>query len=929
MSSKSIDSIIELFSQKQYEEALDAIEELINDLSNDALLFNIRGACYAGLGELKIAKENYVKATTLNPEYSKAYFNLGGVLHDLEEYDDSIESYKKAIILESDYAEAHNNLGNVYRESSQLEDAVTSYEKAIQIRPDYVEAYYSLGTSFYEIGKLNDAVRCYEQAIEFRPDLTVALNNLGNILRDLGRTDEAILNYEKAISIDPNFVEVYFNIGTTFQELSQLDNAVKYYKKAIEIKPNYYEAHNNLGVAFKDLKEFDSAIQSYQMAIKINSDYAEAHNNIGIVFKELGHLDAAVQSHETALKIIPEYAEAHNNLGIILIETKQLDKAIERFEKSIAANTNYIEAYNNLGSAHMELNHLDLSFENFQKALSINPNYVEAHNNLGRLYMHLGQLNNAVDYFKKSIKINPNYEYAHNNLGLVYSDLGNLDESAKCYKRAMTINPSYFEPCANYANLLTDLNDFGKALEQYERAYELNPDADYMQGNILHTKMRICDWDNFSDELLDLESKINDEKKVIVPFHLMALIDDPELQFKASVTYAEDKYPKSTFLPKINHYPRHKKIRIGYFSADFREHPVAFLTAELYEIHDRRQFEIHAFSYGPNTEDMMNLRVKAGVDHFHDVRKMSHKEIATLSRSLEIDIAVDLSGTTQNSRTEVFAMLSAPIQTSYIGWLGTMGAEYYDYLIAAEGMIPKENQKYFSEKIVYLPSYQVNDSKESLPDPTLSRKDLGLPENSFVFCCFNNTYKITPEVFDIWARILKRVENSVMMIYVANKIAQKNLIKEILNRGVDPKRLYFGEKFQRDEYLDRYRLADLFLDTFPYNAGTTASDALKMGVPILTLNGSSFNSREAANIVSAVNMPEMIVESQNEYESLAVELATNPKKFKVMKDKLVDNLPNAPLYNTRLFAKNIESAYKTMFERYHQGLDPDHIYIED
>ena len=325
----------------------------------------------------------------------------------------------------------------------------------------------------------------------------------------------------------------------------------------------------------------------------------------------------------------------------------------------------------------------------------------------------------------------------------------------------------------------------------------------------------------------------------------------------------------------------------------------------------------------------MNLRIKAGVDHFHDVRSMSHKEIATLSRSLEIDISVDLSGTTQNSRTEVFAMLSAPIQTSYIGWLGTMGADYYDYLIAAEGMIPKKNQKYFSEKIVYLPTYQVNDSKESLPEPSLSKKDLGLPKDNFIFCCFNNTYKITPIVFDSWARILKRVEKSVMMIYVANKLAQNNLIKEISSRGVNPDRLYFGEKLHRDKYLDRYRLADLFLDTFPYNAGTTASDALKMGLPILTLNGNSFNSREASNIVGAVNMPEMIVESQNEYESLAEELATNQKKFKVIKDKLVDNLPNAPLYNTRLFAKNIESAYKTMYERYHQGLDPDHIYIED
>ena len=929
MPKKEIESILALFSKEHFKEALDALEELIIDEPYDSLLFNIQGACYAGLNQLNLAQENYEKAIALNPDYSKAHYNLAGIFHELEEFDASIQSYKNALLIEPDYAEAYNNLGNVFRESSQLDEAVESYKRAIKINPEYVEAYYSLGASFQELGKLEETVECFEQALKIRPNLTGIHNNLGNILRDLDRYDEAILSYKKAISFDSNFVEVYFNLGAVFQKLNQLDNAVDFYKLAIKIKLDYPEAHNNLGVAYKDLKEFDLAIKSYQMAIKIKPDYAEAHNNIGIVFRELGKLDAAVKSHEIALKLIPNYAEAHNNLGIILLENKELEQAIEKFKKALAIDNNFIEAYNNLGSAFMELHQFDSASENFHKALSINPSHAEAHNNLGSLLMRLGQLNEAVECFQKSIQINPKSEYAHNNLGLAYSNLANLEGSKKCFEEAISINPNYFDAFANYANLLTDFDKLDEALKTYERAYEINPNADYMLGNILHTKMHLCIWNKYSHQINDLQNKVNEGKKVISPFQLMALIDDPELQGKASIIYAQDKYPKNTLLPKMDHYPKHKKIRIGYFSADFREHPVAFLTAELYEIHDRSQFEVHAFSYGPDTQDEMYLRIKAGVDHFHDVRSMSHKEIAALSRTLEIDIAVDLSGTTQNSKTEVFAMLSAPIQTSYIGWLGTMGADYYDYLIAAEGMIPKNNQKYFSEKIVYLPSYQVNDSKESLPEPSLSKKDLGLPKDSFVFCCFNNTYKITPIVFDSWARILKRVEKSVMMIYVTNKLAQNNLIKEISSRGVNPDRLYFGEKLHRDKYLDRYRLADLFLDTFPYNAGTTASDALKMGLPILTLNGNSFNSREASNIVSAVNMPEMIVESQNEYESLAVELATNPKKFKVVKDKLVDNLPNAPLYNTPLFAKNIESAYKTMFERYHQGLDPDHIYIED
>ena len=372
----------------------------------------------------------------------------------------------------------------------------------------------------------------------------------------------------------------------------------------------------------------------------------------------------------------------------------------------------------------------------------------------------------------------------------------------------------------------------------------------------------------------------------------------------------------------------HSKIRIGYFSADFREHPLAYLTAELYELHDRDHFEIHAFSFGIASNDELNLRIKAGVDHFHDVDLMSHKEVALLARSLEIDIAVDLGGLTGRSRTNIFALTAAPIQLSYIGYLGTMGADYYDYLIADPIMIPQENQKHYVEKIVYLPSFQVNDSKDLPPDTILSRKDAGLPEKGFVFCCFNNTYKFTPTIFDSWARILKAVKDSVLLIYVDNSSAEANLSQEIIKRGIKPNRLIFGERLKRKEYLARYRVADLFLDTHPYNAGTTASDALKMGLPMLTLKGEAYQARMGASIVNALNLPELITTSSEEYEALAIELATNPEKMKAIKDKLASNLSTAPLFDTKLFTKNLESAYTEMYERYHKGLEPDHIYVE-
>ena len=336
------------------------------------------------------------------------------------------------------------------------------------------------------------------------------------------------------------------------------------------------------------------------------------------------------------------------------------------------------------------------------------------------------------------------------------------------------------------------LKRMDEALTSFERALVLKSELNFLLGHSLHTKMHLCIWDDLPNSLNELTKKINNNEKVIEPFSMLALIDDPEIQRKTAEIFANKRHPKSYVLPEIGLYPKHKKIRIGYFSADFWNHPVSALTAELYEVHDRGQFEIHAFSYGADTKDKMNLRIKAGVDHFHEVRSMSHKDVVLLARSLEIDIAVDLGGFTQDARTGIFALSAAPIQISYIGYIGTMGADYYDYLVADQTMIPEEKQQHYSEKIVYLPSFQVNDSKESLPEITFTRKDLGLPEEGFVFCCFNNTFKITPTTFDSWGRILEKVDGSVLLIYANNDTAQINLTKEITARGIDPNRLIFG-----------------------------------------------------------------------------------------------------------------------------------------
>mgnify|MGYP000430365441 CR=1 FL=1 len=954
-------SVLGLFSGGNFQEALVAVTTLTKNFPDNALLHNITGACYAGLGQLASAINSYDKAIAIKPDYAKAHYNLGGAYHELRQYKDSVKSYESSLAIDPDYSEAHNNLGNVLRESGQLNEAISSYEQALIIKPDYVEAHCGLGITFQAIGELDEAVNSYQKAVEINPDFSEAYNNLGNAFKSLGQLDEAVKSYQKAVEINPDFSEAHNNLGNAFKSLGQLDEAVKSYQKALEINPDYPALHNNLGNVYKEIGQLDYALNSYLKGLTFNPDYIDLLNNLGIVFNELGQFDKAIKSYEKAITIKPDYADAYNNLGNVFKDFNQLDNAVKSYKKAIKINPNLSEAFNNLGNVLKDLNQLDDAVKSFEKALEINPNFAEAHNNFGNVLTGLGQLNDAVKSFEKAIAIDPEFSEAYNNLGNVLKDLGKLNDAVRSYEKAIELNPSFAEAHNNFGSAFKDLNQLEDALKSFEKAVEINPnfaeayhnlgnvfkdlnrlddalksymnakvirdDLDYVLGNILSTKINSCNWDDLPNLLEELMHKINNNKKVVDPFTLFSLVDDPLVRRKATELRVKNSHPKSNALPKIELYPKHKKIRIGYFSADFREHPVGFLTAELYEVHDRNHFEIHAFSLGRNTKDEMNLRIKAGVDQFHDVQSMAHKEVTLLARSLEIDIAIDLTGLTAKARTDVFAMSAAPIQVSYIGFLGTMGADYYDYLIADPVMIPKKNQKYYSEKIIYLPSFQVNDSKDLPPDISFSRKEVGLPEEGFIFCCFNNTYKFTPAVFDSWARILQSVKGSILIVYANNELSKTNLTKEIVRRGIEAERLIFGASLDRPEYMARYRVADLFLDTQPYNAGTTASDALRMGLPMLTLIGESYQARMGASILSALNLPELITNSPEEYELLAIELASNPEKLKSIKEKLASNLSTAPLYNTKLFTKNLEAAFTEVHERYHQGLESDHIYL--
>jgi predicted O-linked N-acetylglucosamine transferase (SPINDLY family) len=446
----------------------------------------------------------------------------------------------------------------------------------------------------------------------------------------------------------------------------------------------------------------------------------------------------------------------------------------------------------------------------------------------------------------------------------------------------------------------------------------------------LHIKMQLCDWQDFKHNVSELSLKIQSNVKASTCLPLLALPIGLADQRKSAEIWSIDKNPPISSLGPIIKRSRQLKIRLGYYSADFHNHATAYLMAELFERHDKGKFELIAFSYGPNKKDEMRNRVRQAFNQFIDVTAMSDKAIAQLSRELGIDIAIDLKGLTQDARLGIFAYKAAPIQVSYLGYPGTLGVDYIDYLIADKTLIPKESQHNYSEKIVYLPhSYQVNDRQRIISQKQFTKQELGLPQEAFVFCCFNNNYKITPDVFDSWVRILKAVDASVLWLLEDNQTAAANLRKEAHLRGLDPARLIFAKRMNLPEHLARHRLAELFLDTLPCNAHTTASDALWAGLPVLTCMGESFASRVAGSLLNAIGLPELVTETQTDYELLAIELATNPAKLKAIKDKLEKNRLTTPLFDTAVLAKHIETAYSKMNEQYQADLLPDHIYIND
>jgi protein O-GlcNAc transferase len=877
------------------DDALASCERVLAIRPHHAEALNARGVLLKEAERFEEALASFDQTLAIKPDDVVALINRGGILSLLKRYDEALASYERAIALKPDCADALCNRGIILQELKRLEDALASYERVLAVRPGYAPALRNRGAVLWELKRFEDALASLDEALAIKPDDVVALTNQGGMLCSLKRYDEALASYEKAIALKPDYADALYNRGVILQELKRFEDALASYERALAVRPGYAAVLRNRGAVLGELKCFEDAVASFDQALAIKPDDAVALNNSGNVLKSLNWFDEGLASYERAIALKPDYADALYNRGVLLQE-------LTRFEDALAS---------------------------YERALAVQPNHTAALGNRGAVLWALKCFEEALATFDKVLAAQPNDAATLNNRGAALQELKRFGAALASYDKALAVRPDYAEALFNRGHALHKLSRFEQAITDFERALAINPEIAHAKGLLLSARMNCCDWGSFALELEQLMDDVRAGKRASEPFLLLGLSGNSGDQLRCAETYGRHARQASpTPIWKGERY-RHARMRVAYLSADFRDHPVCRLLAGLFEQHDHARFETIAVSFSPDRPSEMRSRVEGAFDRFIDVRAKSVRDVANLLRDLEIDIAVDLMGFTKDSRSSIFALRPAPVQVNYLGYPGTMGTDYMDYIIADRVVIPAGQRQYYREKVVWLPdTFQANDSMKRVGAHLVTRAEMGLPEMAFVFCAFSNTYKITPPVFDIWMRLLRGVEGSVLWLLAGRDAVERNLRREADARGVSPDRLVFAQRVDYAAYLSRYRLADLFLDTLPFNAGTTASDALWGGLPLVTCSGEAFASRMATSLLNAIGLPELAAPSLAQYEALAIELARNRALLSATRAKLVRNRTAYPLFNTGRFRRHIEAAYTTMWERYERGEPPASFAVE-
>lgn len=808
-----------------------------------------------------------------------------------------------------------------HHRAGQLAEAEAIYRQVLAADPGHFDALHLLGLIALAVGQPEQAVQLISKALARNPSNPTAHFNLGNAFLGMKHFGDAEASYKNALKFKPDYAEAYGNLGNLFVAQKRLAEAEACCKKVVKLKPELAEAHNNLGNVLRDMGRMKEAESSFRKALAISPNHAEIHNNLGIALKEQGRHAEAEQRYRKALELKPDFAEAAFNLGNLLQAVGRPEESEACCRKALAINPGHAAARNTLGVVLKELGRAGEAEACFRASLASSPGYADAWVNLGRLLQKRGLLDEAEACCRKALELKPDLAVAYSNLGYILQERGQMKEAAACCRKALEFNPELAEAHNNLGNALKECGHRDEAIIHYRAALALKPDFYSARSSLLHELQQVCEWKDLEPNVLALRKVVMEApaaaKIRVAPFVFMALPGTTlEEQKRCPEKWVQNEYgPLIALREKLGFGFDHvsgKKISVGYLSADFRQHPVSCLMAEVFELHDRSRFEVTAYSYGADDGSAMRKRLERAFDRFVDIRGDSYEQAARKIHEDRINILVDLTGYTQNNRSAILALRPAPVQVNYLGYPGTMGAEFVDYMIADNFTIPPGYEVHYTEKIMRLPDcFQANDRTRARPSAP-GRKDCGLPEQGVVFCCFNQTYKITPDMFDIWCRLLNAVPGSVLWLSASNPHAEENLKREAKNRGVDERRLIMAPLLDYDSHLARLQCADIFLDTLPYNAGTTCSDALWMGLPVVTCAGEAFVSRMAGSLLTALGVPELITCTLEDYYALALDLAVNQEKREAMRARIIASRDTAPLFDSERFTRNLEAAYEKM-----------------
>jgi len=739
----------------------------------------------------------------------------------------------------------------------------------------------------HQRGQLIEAERIYRQILERVPAQFDALQLLGAVKIQHGQFAEGADLIRQALAINPRSPRALLNLGHALASLGRDDEAVGCFDRAVAEKPDYFQAHQGRGASLLRLGRPQDALTSFDAVLAVQPAYVDALGHRGVALAQLGRPADALTSLDRALAARPNDGRLLVNRGNVLRSLKRPEEALRCFDAALAQARDDPEILCSRGAALNELNRAAEALACYDRALAARPDMAEAHYSRGNALRGLEKFADAV----------------------------------ASYDRALALRPDYFEALHGRGAALERLYRYGEAIQSYEQALAVSPNNPFTLSACAYCALSINDWTRAFAFKAELEAAIAKASAMVDPFVFVAFGDGPAAQLARTRRYAEE-LPANTLPPRARPADG-DKIRIAYLSSDFRPHPTAHLIARVFELHDRRRFDVVGVTLSGDDGSAIRARIAKAFDRFIDVHAVTDAHAAAQLAELGIDICIDLNGYIASNRAGILAQRPAPVQVAWLGYPGTMGARFIDYVLGDRFVTPFDEQASFAERIVQLPdSYQPNDATREIAAQTPSRAQAGLPERGFVFCCFNNSFKIVPPVFDCWMRLLRAVDGSVLWLLQGDASARENLVAAARARGVDPARLVFAARAPLAEHLARHRLADLFLDTLPYNAHTTGSDALWAGLPMVTCVGDTFAGRVGASLLHAVGLPGLVTHNSEDYEALALRLAREPEALARLKARLASDRASLPLFDSARMTRHLEAAYTTMWERHRRDEPP-------